>query len=129
MLYRCVDWSPRACHYGTLHRACHSFLTRCIGWRKNNRVDHPIFYLDMLIKAGSESMEATIRRRRILFAGFMARMENTRLQKYVMFEELVGGAGCVGCEGKEWAGCFLDDPRAFGINADQRKTATQGERE
>ena len=32
MLYGCVTWSPRACHYDTLLRAHHSFLTRCIGW-------------------------------------------------------------------------------------------------
>ena len=31
MLYACVTWSPRACHYDTLHRAHHRFLTRCIG--------------------------------------------------------------------------------------------------
>ena len=35
--------------------------------------------LDTLIKTGSESIEATLRRRRrILFAGFVERMENTR---------------------------------------------------
>ena len=44
MLYGCVTWSPRACHYDTLHRAHHRFLTRCIGWRKHNRTDHPISY-------------------------------------------------------------------------------------
>ena len=27
----------RACCYNTLRRAPHSFLTRCIGWRNNNR--------------------------------------------------------------------------------------------
>ena len=32
MLYGCVTWSPRACHYDTLRRANHRFLTRCIGW-------------------------------------------------------------------------------------------------
>ena len=32
MLYGRVTWSPRACHYDTLRRAHHSFLTRCIGW-------------------------------------------------------------------------------------------------
>ena len=32
MLYGCVTWSPRACHYGTLRRAHHRFLTCCIGW-------------------------------------------------------------------------------------------------
>ena len=46
-------------------------------------------------------------------------MEDTGLTKYLMFGELVGGAGCVGGQGKEWIGCFLDDLRAFGINADQ----------
>ena len=30
---------------------------------------------------------------------------------------------------KEWMGCFLDDLRAFGINADQWTTTAQGGRE
>ena len=30
MLYGCVTWSPRGCHYETLKRAHHRFLTRCI---------------------------------------------------------------------------------------------------
>ena len=89
MLYGCVTWGPRACHYDTLRRAHHRFLTRCIGWRKHNRADHPISSLDTLVKTGSESIEATLRRRRFLFAGFVARMENTRLPKCVMFGEMV----------------------------------------
>ena len=56
-------------------------------------------------------------------------MEDTRLPKCVMFGEMVGGAGCVGGQEKEWMGCFLDDFRAFGINADQWTTAAQDERE
>ena len=96
MLYGCVTWSPRACHYDTLRRAHHRFLTRCISWRKHNRADHPISYLDTLLKTGSESIEATLRRSRILFAGIVARMEDTRLLKCVMFVEMVGGASCVG---------------------------------
>ena len=110
MLYGCVTWSPRSCRYNTLCQAHGSFLTRCIGCRKNNRADHPISYLDTLIKTGSESIEATLPRRRILFAWFVARMEDTRLPKCVMFGELVGGAGCVGGQEKEWMGCYLDDP-------------------
>ena len=31
IMYGCVTWSPRACHYDTLRRAHHRFLTRCIG--------------------------------------------------------------------------------------------------
>ena len=104
MLYGCVTWCPRACHYDTLRRAHHRFLTLCIGWRKHNRVDHPISYLDMLVKTGSESIEATLRRRRILFAGFVARMEDTRLPKCVLLGEMVGSAGYVGGQEKEWMG-------------------------
>ena len=55
-------------------------------------------------------------------------MDDTRLRKCVMFGELVGGAGCVRDQEKEWKGCFRDDLRAFGINADQwTTTAAQGE--
>ena len=56
-------------------------------------------------------------------------MEDTRLPKCVMFGEMVGGAGCVGGQEKEWMMCFLDDFRAFGINADQWTTAAQDEGE
>ena len=31
----------------------------------------------------------------------------------------------MGGQEKEWMGCFLDDPRAFDINADQWTTAAQ----
>ena len=94
---------PARVHYDTLRRAHHSSLTCCIGWRKNKRADHPISYLDTLIKTGSESIEATLRRRRILFAGFVARMEDTRLPKCVMFGELVGARAAWGGRKKsEW---------------------------
>ena len=66
----------------------------------NNCTYHPIFYLDALIKTGSESIEATIRRRQVLFARFVARIEDERLPKYMMFRELVGGTGCVGSQEK-----------------------------
>ena len=54
-------------------------------------------------------------------------MEDTRLPKCVMFGEMVGGVGCMGGQEKEWMGCFLDDLRAFRINADQWTTAAQDE--
>ena len=125
MMYGCVTWNPRACRYDTLRRAHHRFLTRCIGWRKHKRADHPISNLDTLLKTGNGSIDATLRRRRILFARCVARMEDARLPTCVMFGEMVGGAGCVGGQEKEWMGCFLDDLRAFGINAHQWTTAAQ----
>ena len=58
MLYGCVTWGLRACHYDTLRRVHRRFLTRCIGWR----ADHPISYLDTLLKTG-------VRASRRLYAG------------------------------------------------------------
>ena len=79
------------------------------------------------MKTGIENVKAIMRRRRILFAGFVARMEDTRLPKGVMFVELVGGAGCVGEQEKEWMGCLLEDLRAFAINAHQWTAAAKDE--
>ena len=42
------------------------------------------------MKTGSESVDAMMRRRRILFARFVARMEDTRLPNCVMFGRLMG---------------------------------------
>ena len=82
------------------------------------------------MKTGSESVDAIMRGRRvILSAGFVARMEDTRLPICVMFGGLMGGAGCVGGHGKKWPGCLLDDLRTLGINADQWTTVAQDEGE
>ena len=114
MLYDCVTWNPRACHYDTLRRAYTRFLTSFIGWQKHNHADHPIFYLDKLIKTGSESIEASLRRRWILFMGFVAFMEGTRLPKCMMFGETVGSAGCLcGGEGKIMDGVLSGRPQSF----------------
>ena len=77
---------------------------------KENRTDHPISSLDTLMKAGSESIRAIMYRRRILFAGFMTRTEDTRLPKSVMFGELMVGARAMWADlGKGSMGFRLDD--------------------
>ena len=65
-------------------------------------------YLETLVKTGSESIDAILRKRRILFTGSVARMDNTRLPKCVIFGELVEGAVSAGGQEKEWMGCLLD---------------------
>ena len=64
-----------------------------------------------------------------MFAGFVAGVEDTRLPKCVMFGEMVEGAGCVRGQENEWTGCFLDDLRAFDINAKKWTTVVQNEGE
>ena len=70
-----------------------------------------------------------MRKRRILLAEFVARMEDTRLPKCMAFGGLVRGAGCVGGQEKEWMRGLLDDLRAFGINADHWTTAVRRDEE
>ena len=89
----------------TMYREIRSYANSI--WDDNNNM-----------KTGSENITAIMRKRRILFAGSVARLNGTRLPKCVMFGE-VGGACYVGGQGKEWMGCLLYDLRAFGINADQ----------
>ena len=45
------------------------------------------------MKKGSESVDGIMRRSRIVFAGFVARMEDTRLPNCVMFGRLLGERG------------------------------------
>ena len=47
----------------------------------------------------------------------------------MVLEELVGGAGCVGGNKKEWEGYLPDDLRVFGNNTDEWTTTAQNERE
>ena len=73
------------------------------------------------MKTGSESIEAIMRRRRILFAGSAARMEDTGLPKGVMLGELGGGgAGCVGGQEKGWMGYFFPEKRVGRVRRSPR---------
>ena len=98
MLYGCV-------YDNTLRRAHHSFLPRCIVWRKTNRTDHhSISHLEKALMTGG-GVRASIYYiilyyiilyyRRLCAGGggsssrdfFVACMEDTRLLKCVMFGE------------------------------------------
>ena len=65
-------------------------LLRYVGWRKPNREDHILSYANALLRTDSESVETTVRKRRVLFAGFVARMGEERLLRRVMFREMLG---------------------------------------
>ena len=105
LLYGCMTWSPNKPDYDRLRRVHHSMLFRCLGWRKRKRDDHALSYADALAKTAAESIEAIVRKRRILFAGFVARMAEERLPQRVMFGELLGGKGSSG--GKRRTGWLI----------------------
>ena len=93
LLYGCIRWSPRKPDYDRLRRVHHSMLLRRLGWRTRKRDDHTLSYADALAKRASGSMEAIVRNRGILFAGFVARMREERLPQRVMFGASFGGKG------------------------------------
>ena len=115
LLYGCMTWGPKKPDYDRLRRVHCSMLLRCLGWRKRKHDDHTLLYADALAQTDSESVEAIVRKRRILFAGFVARMGEERLPQRVMFGELVGGKGYSGGQEKDWMDHLNEDMPVFGI--------------
>ena len=68
LLYGCATRSPSKADYGTLRKAHHQMLLGCLGWRKRKREDHVLSYADALLRTDSESIDTTVRRRRIFLS-------------------------------------------------------------
>ena len=100
-LYGCMTSTPNKPNYDRLRRVHHSMFFRCLGWRKRKRDDHTLSNADTLAKTASESIEAIVRKRRILFAVFVARTGEERLPQRMMFGKLVGAKGYSGGQEKD----------------------------
>ena len=74
-------------------------------------------YAKALKKTGSQSVEATIRHRRLLFAGAFARQDDKRLPKRLLFgERLEGGEDPgPGQPAQHWQKSLRGDFKAFGV--------------
>ena len=100
-------------------------LPRCLGWPKRKRDYHTLPYADALAKTASESIEAIVRKRRILCAGLEARMREERLPQRVMFGALFGNMGYPGRHEKNWMAHLKEDMSAFGIKFEGWRNAAQ----
>ena len=125
LLYGCMTWSPNKPDYDRLRRVHYCMLLRCLGWRKRKRDDHTLSYAYALAKTASESIEAIVRKRRILFAGLVARMEEGRLPQREMFGELVGGKDYSGGQEKDWMAHLKEDMSVFGMKFEGWRKAAQ----
>eukprot|EP00752_Nemacystus_decipiens_P010711 g9538.t3 len=115
LLYGCVTWSPRRDHYRLLRTTHHQLLLRVIGHRRERGTHRQLSYAQALKRTGCQSVEATIRQRRLLFAGAVARQPDKRLPKRLMFGELTGGEKPgKGSPEQNWLTCLKDDLRVFG---------------
>ncbi|CAM9279334.1 unnamed protein product [Pylaiella littoralis] len=90
LLYGCMTWAPRADHYALLRTTHHRLLLRVIGYRRVQGTYQQLSYAKALEKTGSQCVEAIIRQRRLLFVGALARQDDGRLPKRLMFGKLVG---------------------------------------
>ena len=73
----------------------------------------------------SESIEAIVRKRRILFAGFVARMGEERVPQRVAFRELVWGKGYSEGQEKDLMAHLKVDMSVFGMKFDLWRKAAQ----
>ena len=115
LLYGCMTWAPRREHYRLLRKTHHRLLLRVIRYRRERGTYRQLSYAQALKKTGCQSVEATIRQRRLLFAGPMARQPAGRLPKRLIDGKLVGGEDPgKGCPEQNWMDCLKDDFQAFG---------------
>ena len=114
LLYGCVTWAPGLEHFAKLRTAHHNLLLRIIGSQRRQRTDHRMSYAKALKKAQCASVETTIRKRRLLFAGAVQRTTNERLTHRVMFGTMAGEVNPGrGRPEKNWAQCLVNDIRVF----------------
>ena len=119
LLYRYCTWTLRREHYAKLPTVHHRVLLRIIGAQRK-RPDHRMTSYNRALEiTGCESIETTLRTRRLLWAGTLLKMSGGRLPKRIVFGNLEGAVrrGRGGKE-KEWTDCVQSDIRAFGIAGD-----------
>lgn len=116
LLYGCMTWAPRGDHYRQLRTTHHRLLLRVIGYRHKQGTYRKPSYAQALKRVGCQSVEATVRQRRLLFAGAVARQPDGRLPKRLMFTKgLVGGEDPgMGRPEQNWGRCLVEDFEEFG---------------
>ena len=87
----CVTWTLGQKHFAELRTAHHNLLLRTIGFQRRQRTGHLMSYAKALKKAQCESVETTIRKLRLLFAGAVQWTTNERLPHRVTFGTMAGG--------------------------------------
>ena len=113
MLYGCVTWSPTVTRLAILRTAHHRLPLRNIGWKKKRCEGYYMSsYADGLTNTGCENVEKTVRKRKILFAGFVLRMDNERLPKRVIFW---GNGWGKWLQDQDWMGFFERDLSLFNL--------------
>ena len=126
LLYGCSTWTLCQEHYAELRTVHHRVLLRIIGAQRKRPEHRTTSYNRALEITGCESIETTLRTRRLLWAGMLLRMSGGRLPKRIVFGNLEGAVRRRRGRGekeKEWTDCVQCDIQAFGIAGDLKATA------
>ena len=90
LLYGCSTWTLGQEYHAKLRTVHHRVLLRIIGAQRK-RPDHRMTSYNRALEINRcESIETTLRTRKLLWAGTLIRMSGGRLPKRVMFENLEG---------------------------------------
>ena len=120
------------CRIGNLarlvHTVHHRVLLPIIGAQRKIPDHRMTSYNRTLEITGCESIETTLRTRRLLWAETLLRLSGGRLPKRIVFGNLEGAVrrGRGGKE-KEWTDCIQSDIWAFDIAGDWKATALKAE--
>ena len=110
LLYGCVTWALGLERFAKLRTAHHNLLLRIIGFQRRQRTNPRMSYAKALKKVQCESVETSVRKGRLLFAGAVQRTTSERLTHRVKFGTMAGGVNPGrGRSKKNWAQCLLDD--------------------
>jgi hypothetical protein len=91
-----------------------AFYNTLLAISRKRRIDH-VRYVDMIDKFELTSIEAYIRKQRLLYAGRLIRMDNSRLPKIIFFSDIQGQRR-KGPPTKTWRDNVKDDLDKFGID-------------
>ena len=128
LLYGCSTWTLCQEHYAKLRPVHHRVLLRIIGDQRKRPHHRMTSYNCGLEIIRSESIETSLRTRRLLWAGMLLRMSGGRLPKRIVFRNFEGAVRRRrGGKEKERTDCVQSDIRAFGIAVDWKATALKAE--
>ena len=85
-----MTWTVGQEHFADLRTEHHNLLLRIMGYHRRQRTDHLMSWAKARKKAQCESVETTIRKRRLLVAAAVQRTTNEQLTHRVMFETMAG---------------------------------------
>ena len=88
LLYGCMTWYPRRDHYRLLQTTNHQLLLRVIEYRRKRSAHRRMSCVQALERVSCKSVEATVRQRRLLFAGALARQPDEQFPKRLVLGKL-----------------------------------------